>query len=256
MKENLVHDPARRRIGIVVPPRYFDTTSRELTAIDPSIDVLHTQMRVDPSFGFGLDEIAQCADEIEACATSLADAGAEVVIQLGTPFSTVHGWPGANELRARIEDATGVPFEMMGLSVIQAVLALDAATVAMATGYYDQSWIDRYSTFVTGSGLEISSAQSFAEQGHFPSPEAAFEASFIGFRHELVAASILEVAETDTAADLILVPGMPGTILPIVPELEGSIGRPIVSYFSIWWKARSRLGLTGLDGFGELLRQA
>lgn len=106
-------DPAigseRRRVGIIVPPRYFDTTSRELTDLEPEIDVLHTQMRVDDSFGFELAEIAACDEEIEACAKSLAAAGAEVVLQLGTPFSTVHGWEQANGLQARSKTRPACP---------------------------------------------------------------------------------------------------------------------------------------------------
>ena len=246
----------RRRVGIIVPPRYFDTTWRELTELDQSIDVLTTQMRMDPSFDFSLDQIAGAANEIAACATSLAEAGAEVVLQLGTPFSTVHGWVGANELRERIERTCGAPFEMMGLSVVQAVHAFGASRVAMATGYYDQNWINRYSDFVTGSGLEISSAQSFAEQGHFPSAEAAFEASFHGFSGELIEASIQQVAASDLNADVILVPGMPGRILELIPGLEASIDRPVVSYFSIWWKGRSRLGMAAVNGLGRLLAHA
>jgi len=249
-------DDRRRRVGIVVPPRHFDTTWQELTELDQSIDVLTTQMRMDPSFDFSLDEIASAADEIEACSTSLVEAGAELVLELGTPFSTVHGWAEANELRERIERTSGAPFEMMGLSVVQAVHAFGASTVAMATGYYDQSWIDRYSDFVTGSGLEISSAQSFADQGHFPTAEAAFEASFHGFSDDLIAASIQEVADNDPTADVILVPGMPGRILRLIPGLESSVGRPVASYFSIWWKGRSRLGLAGVSGFGQLLARA
>lgn len=214
-------DRDRRRVGIIVPPRYFDTTWQELSQLDRSIDVLTTQMRTDPAFNFGLDEIAGAADEIEACAASLAAAGAEVVLQLGTPFSTVHGWDRANELRGRIERSSGTPFEMMGLSVVQAVHAFGASTVALATGYYDQSWVARYSEFVTDSGLEISSAQSFTDQGHFPSAEAAFEASFVGFSHDLIVASIQEVADSDPTADVILVPGMPGRILTLIPRPGG-----------------------------------
>ena len=79
---------SRRRVGVIVVPRYFDTTSTELTKLAPNVDVLHTQLRVDENFGYSLDEIVKAADEVEACAVSLAAAGAEAVVQLNsfTPF--------------------------------------------------------------------------------------------------------------------------------------------------------------------------
>lgn len=242
----------RRRVGIIVPPNYFDTTATELTMLDPSIDVMHTQLRL-PGFSYGLDEIAEAASEVEACAVSLAATGADIVLQLGTPFSTVHGWDGAQALRARIEDSAGIPFEMMGLAVVQAVHAVGASTVAMGTGYYDEAWVGRYSAFVEDSGLRITSAQGFADQGHFESQQAAWDASFVGFEDEMLSASFGQVATDDPNADAVLVPGMPGRILPLIPGIEAVADRPVISYFAIWWMCRERLGLPALTGHGQLL---
>lgn len=242
----------RNKVGVIVPPSYFDLSAREFTELDPTVDVMHTQMRFDAGFGYGLDEIAAAVDEIEACAVSLAEAGADVIVQLGTPFSTIHGWDGAEQVRSRIEASCGVAFEMMGQSVIEAIHAIGAKRVALAAVYYGDEWIERYSEFVTGSGLTISTTQSFTDQGHFPSSEEAFAASFEPLSEELVRASLRQLADEDPDADAILVPGMPGTILPLIPELEREIGRPVISYFAIWWKARRRLGLAPIDGHGAL----
>lgn len=145
---------------------------------------------------------------------------------------------------------------MMGLSVVQAIHAIGAQSVALATGYYDQTWVRRYAEFVTESGLHITSDQSFTDQGHFTTADDAFAASFDGFSDDMVSASIRQLAEDDPAADAILVPGMPGPILPLVPTLENTIGRPVISYFAIWWKARARLGLGPLHDHGRLLAAA
>ncbi len=247
---------APRRVGIIVPPKYFDTTSKELLGLGLDIDVLTTQIRVDRDFGYQLDEIVTCAGEIEACAVALADAGAEVVLQLGTPFSTAHGWDGANELRSRIEDVAGMPFEMMGLSVIQAARALGAEGVALATGYYDEAWTEQYSSFVTGAGLAITSVQNYVDQGHFPTQEAAFAAGFDGIDPAIARASFAQVAADDSDADVIVIPGMPGKILSMIPELEAGDSRPFVSYFAIWWRCLDRLGLTAPAGSGRLLTSA
>ena len=120
----------RRRVGVIVVPRFFDTTSAELTKLAPQVDVLHTQLRLGPDFGFTLPEIVAAAEEVEACAVSLAEAGAEVVVQLGTPFSTAHGWHARRELQDNIEQRIGVPFEMMGLSVPAGLHALGTRRVA------------------------------------------------------------------------------------------------------------------------------
>lgn len=231
----------RRRVGVIVAPRYFDTSSAELLRIAPDIDVLHTQLRVDPDFGFTLAEIATTAPEIEACAAALAEAGAEVVVQLGTPFSTVHGWHAGQELRAGIERRVGVPFEMMGLSVPAGVLALGHHDVALATTYYDNEWTARYTAFATEAGIQVLGAQSFVDQGHYSSDEAAFEASFDGFDPAFVADSIAAVAASHPQAQAILVPGIPAQLLRVLPALEAQTGRPVVSYFAIWWRCLTRL---------------
>ncbi len=82
-----------------------------------------------------MPEIIAVANEIRACAVSLAAAGGEVVVQLGTPFSAAHGWRSGQALQAFIKESAGVPFEMMGLSVPNGVLALGHQRVAMATTY-------------------------------------------------------------------------------------------------------------------------
>ena len=111
----------RSKVGIVVPPHYFDTTSTELTSLCAEVDVLHTQIRVSPDFGFTLDEIVQTGEEISDCAASLVAAGAEVVLQMGTPFSTAHGWSAGQELQRPM------------LSSSSAALRLFAAPLRRAT---------------------------------------------------------------------------------------------------------------------------
>ena len=239
---------------MIVAPYYFDTSSAELTRIAPHLDVLHTQIRVGPDFGFTLDEIAETKAEIEACVASLAAAGADIVIQLGTPFSTVHGWRGGLELQTEIEERVGVPFEMMGLSVPAGVLALGHREVALATTYYGAEWVRRYTAFAEEAGLRIVGSQSFVDQGHHPSEEAAFEASFDGFDVSFVADSITAVGDHHPEAEAIVVPGIPVHLVDIVPELEDRTGRPIIGYYAIWWRCLARLGSTsGASGRGSLL---
>ncbi len=246
--------PSRRRVGIVVPPRYFDTSAAELTAIAPEVDVLHTQMRLGADFGFTLGEIAETAPELEACVASLAEAGAEVVIQLGTPFATVHGWRGGRRLQAEIEQRVGVPFEMMGLSVPAGALALGHREVALATTYYGTEWVGRYTAFTEEAGLRIVGSQSFVDQGHYESEESAWAASFDGFAPSFVADSIAAVGDHHPEAEAIVVPGLPAPLVDLLPGLEERMGRPIVGSFAIWWRCLARLGWAGsTTGRGALL---
>jgi len=241
------------KVGVVVVPKYFDTTATELQALSNGIDVLHTQIRVSPDFGFTFDEIIDTAGEIEECAASLAAAGADVVVQLGTPFSTAHGWTRGLELQQRITNTAGVPFEMMGLSVPAGVHAVGARRVALATTYYDPAWVERYSTYATEAGLEVIGSQSFTDQGRFPSHADAWEASFNGFDPAFCVDSIVEAANAHRDAEAILVPGIPGRILDLVPVAEAEIGRPIISYFSIWWRCLQHLGRRPEQPAGALL---
>ena len=243
----------RSKVGIVVPPHYFDTTSTELTSLCAEVDVLHTQIRVSPDFGFTLDEIVQTGEEISDCAASLVAAGAEVVLQMGTPFSTAHGWSAGQELQRRITERIGIPFEMMGLSVPAGIHALGARRVALATTYYDPEWVDRYTGYAEESGLEVLGSASFTDQGRFGSHAEAWSASFQGFDPAFSIESIIEVGRAFPEAEAVLVPGMPGRILDLVPDAEAELDRPIVSYFSIWWRCLSHLGRAANRPAGRLL---
>lgn len=224
------------RVGVIVPPKYFDTSTTELQTLSPDINVLHTQMRLDRAFDYQLEEMAETAVEIERCAVSLTDAGAEVVLQLGTPFSSVHGWEPGSKLQQAITDRVGVPFEMMGLSVPAAVHALEATRVAVACVYYPTDYIVRYSAFLEGAGLEVVGAQNFVDQGFFPDMDTVWTQSFEGFEPALVIDSIIEVGQRYPEAEAIVVPGIPGKILSHIHAAEKAIGKPIVSYHALWWK--------------------
>ncbi|NOX30827.1 MAG: hypothetical protein GXP35_12395 [Actinobacteria bacterium] len=241
------------KVGVVVAPRYFDTTTKELAQIAPDVDILHTQIRVDADFGFSLEEIAQTGDEIEQCALSLRDAGAEIVIQLGTPFSTAHGWAGGNTLQQRIEDRIEIPFEMMGLSVPAAAIALGAKRIAMPTTYYNPEWVARYTEFATDAGLEVVATESFVDQGVFETNEQAWAASFVGFSPNVLASTIGAIATNNPGVDCILMPGLPGRFLEHVSTMEADVGVPVVSYFSIWWRCLNRLGIEPVGDCGTLM---
>lgn len=243
----------RAKVGVVVAPRYFDTSGKELLAIAPEIDLLHTQIRVGPEFGFTLDEIIATGDEVERCAIALAEAGADAVIQLGTPFSTAHGWAGGNQLQKRIEDRIDIPFEMMGLSVPAGALALGTTRIAMATTYYGPDWLERYTRFVTEAGLEVTGSESFVDQGVFASNEEAFAASFDGFSSDVLTDTIRQVAHNNPNAECILMPGLPGRFIHRVADLETELGLPVVSYYAIWWRCLSRLGIAPKGQLGALL---
>lgn len=246
-------DADRQRVGVIVAPRYFDTTSKELTMLAPSVDVLHTQLRLDHDFGFTLEEIVRAGPEVSACAASLADADAEVVVQLGTPFSTAHGWVDGNTLRSDIEQRIGVPFEMMGLSVPAGALALGMKRVGLATTYYDPEWVARYVSFLDGAGIETSHEEGFVDQGLFDTHEASWAASFQGFHPDQLVETIRQVAAHAGDIDGVIVPGLPCRFLDRIDTLEDEIGIPVVSYYAIWWRCLTRLGLRADPGSGSLM---
>ena len=53
------------RVGVIVAPRYFDTTSLELTDLVPDLEVLRTQIRVEPDLELALDQIIDTAPLIQ-----------------------------------------------------------------------------------------------------------------------------------------------------------------------------------------------
>jgi maleate cis-trans isomerase len=154
------------RIGVLSPPKWFNYCAEELAVAGRgALRVMNAQIRVSRAFDYGLDDIRAASGEVRDAALSLADSDTHFVVQIGTPFATVHGWKGACELEAKIDADMGLPFEMMGLSLPRACHDLGIESVTVGTVFYIPEWTQSYVAFLKEAGLDPLYAGSFSDLG-------------------------------------------------------------------------------------------
>ena len=247
-----------RRVGMISPPSWFNYCAGELETVHPdAVRVMNTQLRLSPEFQYDLDDIRAAAGEVRRAARALARADVDMVAQIGTPFSTVHGWRGGCELEREIERDIRIPFEMMGLSLVRVCRDLGIETVTVCTVYYTRDWTESYKQFLAQAGICALYAGSFADLGVLE--QITMLESCRG--HELcsiatMTESVRRCCERAPDAQAVLLSGIPCPQLHMIAELEAVAGRPVVSFPAVYVRVSNRLGLTGDPALGRMFALA
>ncbi|MBA3413897.1 MAG: maleate cis-trans isomerase [Chloroflexia bacterium] len=171
-------------------------------------------------------------DSLERAASLLTWAEVGTIGFACTSGSFVHGVGWDRVLVERIEGATGVPATTTATAVVQALRAVGARTVAVATPYTDDlNRIER--GFLEGNGFAVAAIGGLgcgidAEIGRLGPDDA-----------------VRLVAEVDRPeADAIFVSCTNWHCLEAVPELEARLGKPVVtSNLAGAWAALQAIGL-------------
>jgi maleate cis-trans isomerase len=233
---------------MVVPPAWFNFCGRELRTLAPeSVDSMTTQLRFDAEFGYKLEEIRHAAGEVEACVTSLAAAETEMIIQIGTPFSTVHGWCAGCELEANLGKRAGVPTMMMGLTLPRLFHALGLETATVCTVYYDEAWTRQYVDFLTEADVNVLYAGSFADHGAHQAMDILDTCHHV-FDAAVLKRSVERICDLAPKADAVIISGMPCPMLELTAALEAAAGRPVISYVAMYAEILTTLGLPAPQG--------
>ncbi|MBA3414580.1 MAG: aspartate/glutamate racemase family protein [Chloroflexia bacterium] len=171
-------------------------------------------------------------DGLERAASLLTWAGVGAIGFACTSGSFVHGVGWDRVLVERIERAAGVPATTTATAVVEALRAVGARTVAVATPYTDDlNRIER--GFLEGNGFTVASIAGLgrgtdAEIGRLGPDDA-----------------VRLAAEVDRPeADAIFVSCTNWHCLEAVPELEAHLGKPVVtSNLAGAWAALQAIGL-------------
>lgn len=209
---------------------------------------MNKQLRLSPDFRYDLDEIQTAANEVRNAALTLAASEVEFVAQIGTPFATVHGWRGGCQLEESIERAIGLPFEMMGLSLVRACRDLGVETVAVCTVYYARDWMDSHTAFLDEAGIKALYSGSFSELGileQITMLESCRGHDLCG--KEALIETVRRCGKKAPTAQ---------AVLDFVSELETLTGRPVFSYPALYARVLKRLGLPGDAAYGRVFETA
>jgi maleate isomerase len=182
-------------------------------------------------------------DQLERAAELLVWAEVDTIVFACTTGSLVHGVGWDRELVGRIERASGLPATTTTTAVLDALRAVGASTLAVATPYIDElNAIER--RFLEESGFAVTDIQGL---GCTTDPE-------IG-RLNLADAVALVAGIDYTNADAVFISCTNFHCLPVVNELERRLGKSVVtSNLAGAWAALRRIGIEDeIADHGQLL---
>ena len=150
-------------IGILSPPDWCEPSVDEFRAL--SATPVRMQQAMVPLPGLNYDDmrdIANAQTQVEIAARLLGNAGARAIGMTGTPFV----WAGLSTKadilarQASIADAAGCDVVMAGTAICEALQALSAQRIAVATPYYTKKWRDQTEGALRAFGFDIASIAS------------------------------------------------------------------------------------------------
>jgi len=143
----------------------------------------------------------------------------------------------------KIAEATGIPVAVSSSAVADALRALGAARVSLASPY--APWLnERLRQYLTAAGFEVMAMQGLDTQNHS------------AVTTERIEALITEVDRPDAQAIFVSCSNFP--TLGIIESLERKLGKPIVAsnQASMWKMLRLMGDSRALPGAGRLFREA
>ncbi len=229
----------RLRIGLLVPSSNT-TMEPDFYGMAPEGVSVHTaRMRLDEVTPDGL---IRMADDAEKGTALLATAGVDVIVYGCTTGSLVGGVEWEESLVIGIHENTGVRAVSTSGAVVEALRALSARRVGVATPYTDV--LNRLETeFLEDHGFHVTAIEGLRLVNNLE----------IGRVERGVIEGLVEAVAGE--ADTIFVSCTNLPAIGLIDGLERRHGRPVVTsnQASIWAALRDS-GVKEITGYGELLR--
>lgn len=245
----------RGTVGLISTP-VIENAHVELARVAPEgIGVYQTFPNV-PNFQVDATNIRRAVEQLETSASTLSNAGVDVIGQVGTPFSFAGGtgleW--AQDITAKMEKASGKPVAMMGLSIVEAMRDRGYKSVAISSTYYNRDLCERYTRFFEAAGVRVLTIKNWVDQERFPD-EASMRPPKLWYPASYAYKSAREVAAEAPEADCIIMSGAAVHTMDIIAPLEADLGKPVISSdAAFFWKILSLLGIRETSGsWGSLL---
>lgn len=258
-----LEDPGwRGKVGFISPPSMSLDPTEFMKVAPPGFRVVQTMTYV-PGFASAgsssKDNIAAATEQLEGCSITLQQAGVDVIAQSGTPFAFARGGYAAGvALQNHLEEITGIPVAMMGMSVVNALKHAGIGSVAAACTYYDDTIVEGYTRFLEDAGIKVYGMENWVGQGLIPSQQEVRRLTHplhtrltIGLVYK--AARI--VARNNPDAECIVLSGGAISTMDILQALEEDLGKPVISSMSaLCWEILHRLDVHApIAGYGSVL---
>lgn len=233
--------PARPTIGLIVPPAHGQVPSDARLLYGERVRFIGRGLGISAVSPAGFDPVV---DTVLERARELRDAGAQAISLMGTSISFYRGAAFTEQLRAAMQEATGLPCTTMSHAIVRALRALSIHRVAVATSYIDEL-NDRLVDYLSGAGFTVTAIRGL-------SVSAVEEVGAVA------PATLLDLAESvhrqDPSADGVFISCGGLLTLEVIPPLESRLGKPATSSSTAgFWDV---MMLAGLDpsapGYGRL----
>ena len=247
MSEATDHGRVARKLGIIAAPGWFDPTQGEFAQRHAVGELAITQTIMPPvGFGWSFDEIAGAEQHIDTAARLLAEAGSELIIEVGPAFAYLIGGDpqGAKALQQRLSKACSVPVILNGVAVFDALDAVGAKRIAIACPYYSPEWKVKLTAFMQRTQFEVAGFATFVELGLFAS-QTEVDARHYSFSPSEVQAAIRGTLASSPGAEAVMIGGSGVRTLDWIEALENELGVPLISADRALYSATAKaLGLT------------
>lgn len=228
----------RLRAGVLVPSGNSVAEPELRAMLPPEASMLVTRL---PLRGSSRAELMRMLDHLEAAAGLLADAAVEVIVFHCTAVSTFAP-DMADEIRARIEKATGKRCFTTADAVLRALSKLGARRISLLTPYIDEVHL-REIGFLEANGFHVEGGANLGIDTNSQMSELEPEA-------------ILNWAQRNIsdAADVCFLSCTAIKSAPIISALERTSGKPVITsnQSMIWHLLRSSNVAGAAAGFGML----
>ncbi|MEM7293003.1 MAG: hypothetical protein AAF420_06345 [Pseudomonadota bacterium] len=261
-------DPSKKlfphQVGLTAPPHDFDAAPTDLMRIAPETVGVHGRLLHLDNYAHELKQRADNFHLLEEVVHCMANAGADVVGQVGTNWVHASG-TNYDDIKAfldRMADTYATPLHMAGMCLVEAARELGAERVALNSVYFWPDWRDGVVRFLRSAGIDVVFAGNFVDLGLYDTQEEVNERTWI-FENGDALESTRRTLQQAPDVDAILINGMPNwrradglpeRTLHRVNELESAVEKPVISSdFALYWRIFKTLSVAPTGDHGRLL---
>lgn len=233
-------------VGLIVPSdaEYRQTYQRPLNLLPPNVRITTSSLELSDYTARG---VAVAIDRFWNCVETLARAGARRIVLAGVPICARLGRAHIQALLAEVSERYEVSASSSTEDIVAALARLGATSVALASRWHDE--VNRIVVdYFAAAGIETVYSTA-ADQWAAEAKSMSFEE---GIRMALGLTA--EAARHAPEAEALILPGGSWRPLGVVPYLEATLGRPVVTNESarMWTILRTLRG-EAIEGWGILL---
>jgi maleate cis-trans isomerase len=229
-----------RKLGLIVPS-WNTVMEYEVQRMAGGAMSVHTA-RI-PHTADTEENLLWLGTQAPGAATLLSHAKVDVICYGCAAGGFLKGPVEDRALGAKIEEATGIPVAISSSAVADALRALGAARVSLASPY--APWLnERLRQYLTAAGFEVMAMQGLDTQNHS------------AVTTERIEALVTEVDRPQAQAIFISCSNFP--TLGLIESLERKLAKPVVAsnQASMWKMLRLMGDRRALPGAGRLFREA